>query len=101
MNLIPKKKLGKYSIIFITNFFLFLGLFFLLVKLGETGGETFFSNLKLTIPMLIASFSAITAFITGTINIIKNKEINILSILSTILGFLITIWWITEILFSH
>ena len=96
----PKTCLGKWSIGLILSFFLFLTLFFILVKFGERGGQTFFSNLKLTIPVLIASFSAIGSFITGFVSIMK-KERSVLVFLTSLIGFLVLLWIITELLFPH
>ena len=101
LNLIPKTNLGKWSIALIIVFFLLLSLFFLLVNLGERGGATFFSNLKLTIPMLAAGTSAITSFVTGVISIIKKKERSILVILASILGFLVLLYIIAEFSSPH
>ena len=98
---LPKTKFGKYSVYLIISFFVFLGLFFLLVNLGERGGDTFFSNLKLTIPMLIAGFSGVGSFVTGIISVFKNKERSILVFLCVILGFLILLFILAEVLFSH
>ncbi len=97
----PKSSLGKLSLGLIISFFLFLILFFLFVSFGERGGDTLFSNLKLTIPMFLAVISAIGSFFTGIISIFKNKERGILVFLSTILGFLILLWVLGEILFPH
>jgi len=72
----------------------------IMIQLGERGGETFFSNLKLTIPFLIAAISAISAFFIGIFSIYK-KERSILVFLSTLWG-LFVLWFCTmEILFPH
>jgi len=98
---IPKTYLGKWSIRLIITFILFLALFFLFVALGERGGDTFFSNLRLTIPMFIAGISGIASFFTGFISIIKRKERSIFVFLATVIGFLILIYILLEILFPH
>jgi len=97
----PKTYLGKWSVGLILTFFLLLGLFFLFVHLGERGGDTFFSNLKLTIPMLIAGIAAISSFVIGTISVLRNKERSILVFLSTVIGFLVLLWILAELLFPH
>jgi len=101
INFTPKTHLGKWSIVLIISFFIFLGLFFIFVNLGERGGDTFFSNLKLTIPMLIAGISGVGCFFTGIISVFKNKEKSVLVFLSIILGFLILLWILAEVLFPH
>ena len=71
------------------------------ISLGETGGATIFSNLKLAIPGLLAALSAIVCFFTGIISVFKNKERSVLVFLSTILGFLVLLWCLAELLFPH
>jgi phosphatidylglycerophosphate synthase len=98
---LPKTRLGKWSIILIIVFILLLLLFFLLVSLGERGGDTFFSNLKLTIPMLVAGACAIASFFTGLISIIKKKERCVFVFIATIIGFLVLLFVIGEFSFPH
>ena len=101
VNFIPKTYLGKWSVYLIISFFVFLGLFFVFVNLGERGGETFFSNLKLTIPMLIAGISGVGSFFTGVISVFKNKEKSVLVFISTLIG-LFVLWFVSaEVLFPH
>jgi len=66
----------------------------------ERGGDTFFSNLKLTIPFLFSAIAGIFSFFNGMISILK-KEKSILVFLSTLLGFLIFLFVLGEILFPH
>lgn len=101
INFTQKNLLGKLSVWLIIFFFIFLGLFFIFISFGEKGGDTFFSNLRLTIPMIIAGICGIFSFFTGFINIIKNKEYTILVFISTIIGFFILYWIIAELLFPH
>lgn len=101
ITLIPKTYLGKWSVGLIISFFILLGVFFMFINLGERGGNTFFSNLKLTIPGCLAAISAIASFFTGIISVFKNKERSVLVFLSSILGFLILLWCLAEVLFPH
>jgi lipopolysaccharide export LptBFGC system permease protein LptF len=87
--LISKTQLGKWSIWLIITFIVLFISFQLLVASGQRGGDTFFSNLVLSVPMLIAGISGIAAFFTGIVGIIKNKERSVLVFISTIIGFLI------------
>ncbi|BBE30433.1 hypothetical protein OSSY52_05740 [Tepiditoga spiralis] len=96
-----KEKLSKLSIYSIILFFAFFSIFLLFIKLGERGGQTFFSNLKLTIPFLLAAASGIFSFFTGIISILKNKERSILVFISTGIGAFILFWVSAEILFPH
>lgn len=98
---LPKTKLGKLSVIFIIAFFLFLFISQLLVASGQRGGETFCSNLTLSIPILLAGFFGISSFFAGIIDIIKNKERAILVFLAAMLGFFVLAFVLGEILFPH
>lgn len=98
---LPKTNLGKWTVGLIVGFFVFLTVFFLLIELGERGGETIFSNLKLTIPYFIAVFLAIASFVVGIISVIKKKERSILVFLSIILGFLILLWVLAVFVFPE
>ena len=95
---IPKTHLGQWSIWLIT---VFIVLFIIIVASGQRGGATFFSNLALSIPMVIAGISALLAFFTGIIGIIKSKERSVLACSSTIVGFFMLLWVSAEILFPH
>ena len=98
LHFIPKTHLGQWSIWLIT---VFIVLFIIIVASGQRGGATFFSNLALSIPMVIAGISALLAFFTGIIGIIKSKERSVLACSSTIVGFFILLWVSAEILFPH
>ena len=90
---LPITYLGKWSVGLITAFLVFLILFFLILLLGgEKGGATFFSNLKLAIPMLLAGISGVASFISGVISIIKSKERSLSVILATLLGLFVSFW---------
>lgn len=96
----PKTKLGKWSVSLIIIFFVLLGIFSTLIYLGERGGETYFSNLKLVIPFTLAWLSAIASFFIGTISFFK-KERAILVFISVIIGFLVLWFIIAEFSFPH
>lgn len=68
---------------------------------GQRGGATFFSNLALSVPMLIAVISGISAFFTGIIGIIRSKERSVLTFIATIIGFLILFFVLGEFLVPH
>ena len=97
----PKSRWGKWSVGLLVFFFLFLGVFFLFVSWGERGGDTFFSNLKLTSPMLLAGLSGVGAFLTGIVALFKNKDFALLVMLATFIGAFVIFWIGAEILFPH
>ena len=97
----PSAVLGAWSVRLIAFALAFFILFAALVALGQRGGETFFSNLALTIPMLIAAILAVCAFFTGILSIIRNRERAVFVFISTVLGFLVLLYGLAEIIFPH
>ena len=98
----PKTKLGKWSVGLIIAFFLLLATGVTVVSVfKQEGGKTFFDNLWISIPMLGAGASAIAAFITGIIAVIKQKERSILVILGALIGLLVLWFVVGEILVPH
>ena len=101
ITVLPKTPLGKWSVGLFAALILFLVLFIILVSSGQRGGETFFSNLLLTVPMLLAGTCGVAAFVTGLIGIIKSKERSILVYLAILIGFDILVFCLGEVLVPH
>ena len=101
VNYKPSTAPGNWSIRLIGASILFFILFIIIVASGQRGGDTFFSNLSLTIPMLIAAILAVCAFFTGILSIIRNRERAVLVFISTAFGFLVLLYGLAEILFPH
>lgn len=101
INLFPKTRLGKWSAILILYSIFSLGMLYFFIFLGERGGMTFFSNLKLAFSGISTAVSGIAAFFTGFISIIMRKERSVLVFLSTFLGMLVLLFVLGEILFPH
>jgi len=98
---LPNTSIGKWSVRCILSFFGFMIIFFVIVEIGEPGGETFFQNLKLAIPILLAGISGIAALITGIVSFIISKEKSVSVILATIVGLFVLIFALGEILGAH
>jgi hypothetical protein len=99
---LPATTLGKWAI----RLTILLVLFFLLataiVVLGhQTGGETVTANNNIAIPMLLAMVSGVSAFFTGVLAILKNKERSVLVFISTIIGLSVLIFLLGEFLVPH
>ena len=101
VHILPKTRPGKWSVLLLIGFIVFFGLFFILVATGQRGGETFFSNLFLTVPVLIAAVSGIAAFFAGITGIIKDRERGVIVYMSTLIGFLILLYCLAELIFPH
>ncbi len=102
MTFLPKTKLAKISTFLTIAFFIFIGVFYLLVVVfDQRGGDTFFSNPLLTIPMLLAWASAFFALITSIVAVLRDKSRAILVFISMIIGLLVTGFGLMEVIFPH
>jgi predicted Abi (CAAX) family protease len=99
--ILPKTALGKWSIGLAISFIILFVLVSVLGATGQQGGETFFSNLFLAIPGLLAAASDIAAFFTGIISIIFMKERAFLVFASTAIGLLVVAFILGDILFPE
>ena len=97
----PKTTLGKWSVVLIVAFLVFLVSFQLLVASGQRGGETFFSALVLTVPILIAGICGVSAFVTGLIGVIRSRERSAIVYLAVTIGLLVLLFGLSEIIFPH
>ncbi len=97
----PKSRLGLWSVGSMAAFFLSLIVLQLLIAFGQRGGDTFFSNLLLAIPGLLAGIFGISAFTAGTIAIIRSKERSILTYIAVIIGLLVLAFVMAEIIYPH
>ena len=97
----PTTDLGKWSAWLIVAFAILLGVFFILVASGQRGGDTFFSNPILTVPILLAATSGIAAFITGLISVVKRKERSVAVVLAIVFGLFVILFALGEVIFPH
>jgi len=88
----PQTRPGRWSAWLIIAFIVFFGLFYLFVATGQRGGATFFSNLYLAVPVVIAAISGISAFFTGIIGVIKDRERAILVYLAMLIGLIVLLF---------
>ncbi|MDP3970567.1 MAG: hypothetical protein Q8P90_02605 [bacterium] len=101
ISFLPQKKLAKISVGLIVAFFVFLWIFYMFVASGMTGGDTFFSNPQLTIPILAAAISGSLSAIVGIVSIIKEKDRSILVFLSVLFGLFVIFFIQGEIFSPH
>ncbi len=101
LHFMPKTTLGKWSVALIFAFIVFLISFQLIAASGQRGGETFFSNLALAVPILIAGISGVSAFVTGLVGVIRSRERSIIVYLATVIGLLVLLFGLGEIIFPH
>jgi len=98
ISLFPKSKLGVWAVILFIFLISAVAFFFIMVDVfGQRGGETFFSNLTLTIPMLTAWGGGVASSVVGVVDLIKSKIKSILVFIVTILTFTTTIFGICAV----
>ena len=97
----PKTRSGKLSAWLLVTLAVLMGVFRINVLLGQRGGDTFFSNPSLAIPILLAGISGIAAFITGLISIIREKERSISVYLAVAVGLIVLIVVLANIISPH
>jgi hypothetical protein len=97
--LLPKTALGKWALGLAISFIVLFVLVIILVTTGQEGGETFFSNLYLAVPGLLAVVSGLATFLTGIISIIFMKERALLVFLATAIGLIVIVFMVGDLLF--
>ena len=75
--------------------------FLLFIVSGQRGSESFFSNLVLTIPILLAGTSGVLASLTGLVSVIRGRERSIIVFLAILIGFCIILFGLGEVMFPH
>ncbi len=95
----PKEKSGKAAIALFASMVICVSCFFLMVNVfGQRGGQTFFSNLNLTIPMLVGWMCGLLSFVFGTMALFKHKVFAVLVMVTTLISFLTTLYGIGAVL---
>lgn len=92
---------GKWSVWLIAAFIILFGCFLLFIATGQRGGEGFFDNLLLTVPILLAGVCGIASFFTGLVSVIGYRERAILVYPAMIIGLCVLLFTIGEIAFPH
>ena len=93
---LPKSRVAKTAMFLFVLQLLCLAFFFVMITVfNQRGGETFFSNLWLTAPMLMAWTTGIIACVLATTSLIKDASkslviliIAMLTLLTSLLGIL-------------
>jgi hypothetical protein len=102
ISLLTKTKfsLATYALLFMTGFC--LAFFYFIIKVFDPdGGEYFFDNLLLSIPVFLAWMFGSIGFFTGLISLIIDKIKSVLTLILTLLGGFIFLFGLLEILFPH
>ena len=102
IRLFSSEKLGKWSLICFLLTILFLIIFFSILTIFDVkGGDTFFSNPELAIPLLLSWTMGLFALVLGIFSLIKSKSKSILVFIVMILSFCTTLFGILEVTSPH
>ena len=107
VNFAPKSGLGKWSIglIVIAPILFYIGMLFVGFYESIPAGKTILHDVVtrpwLALSMLGGFFFSIVAFLFGAIGIIEKKDYSVFVFVSTLLGFFVLLWFLTEIWFPH
>lgn len=108
MYLVPKTSLGKWSLgLIVAMFTLFIigtssvNVLYGSVPAGNTIVEDILIRPVLAIAMLAGMFSGISAFFTGFIAVIREKDSAFLGYVVVIIGALLSIFLLGEAIFPH
>jgi hypothetical protein len=85
---LPATQWGRWAIGLFMAILVFFGAVYVLIASGQRPGDTFTSNLTLSIPALLAGVCSIGAFVTGLIAVIFRAERSPLVFLATAVGLL-------------
>lgn len=77
------------------------GIFFALVASGQRGGDTFFSNLWLSIPVLAAAALAISGAVVGSVAVLGRRERAIAVFAVIAFGLFVAAFAAGELVFPH
>ena len=94
----PRTRLGGWGLALGFAFFILMVVFFALVAAGQRGGDTFFSNLWLTVPILLAGAAGIAGGVAAAIAIVRDGERSIFSFAGVLLGAIVIFWTVAELI---
>ena len=96
----PSTDLGKWAGGLLVLALACFAAFFGFVMAGQRGGDTFFSNLTLTIPILISALAAIAGGVVGVMAR-RHDDRSIVVKLAVFIGAVVVLWIAAEIAFPH
>jgi hypothetical protein len=108
ISVLPKTKLGRWSLglaaampVLLSIGMLFTKQLYESVPAGDTILEDITLRPALALTMLAGMVSGVSAFVTGLIAIIRQKERAVLVYIATLVGAFLTIFLLGELIFPH
>jgi hypothetical protein len=96
----PQSRIGRLSVMLASAVAGF-GLIFLMFAAGMSGGDSFFDNLWLAIPVMLAGASGLGAAATGLYALIARHERSMYAFVATLVGLFVIFIFIEEVLIGH
>jgi hypothetical protein len=87
---------GRVALALVWVFVFALGAFLASSAMGETGGDTFFANPRLALPLLVAGLAGLGAGIAGLVAMARWGERSLLMLLPVALGGFVA-WFIVAV----
>lgn len=97
----PRTRFGKATLVLLAAAVALFLFQLLLVAAGQRGGDTFSSNLLISIPALLAGACAIAMLVTGLIGIIAARERSVWVVVATVIGLIVAVFVLGEALGPH
>ena len=101
IQILPKSKLGHWSLWLSLLFFVFLGLFFLLAPFAPSSGPEFFDTPLLAFALLLAAIGAIASLLISLISVFKNRERSLLLAFPILIGIFVIYFLLGEFVSPH
>lgn len=98
---IPSTPSGHWAAGLLTLGIAAFGAFFSFVAAGERGGDTFFSNLWLTISIFFAASSTIASGVAGLFAAFRHRDHSLVVLTAIAFGTVTAFFFSGEILFPH
>jgi hypothetical protein len=93
--LLPATTWGRYATGSLIAILVCFGAVYVLIASGQRPGDTFTSNLTLSVPGLLAGVCAISAFVTGLIAVLFRSERSLLVLLAIVVGLSVIVFFVS------
>lgn len=93
--------MGRWSSTLLVGFFVLFGVFQLMVSLGVRGGDTYWDQPLLSIPITLAGLSGVASGVTAGIDMVQRHYATVSGILAVLVATAILVFFSGELLTPH